>query len=272
MARIQVKVSEKDLDHFFKFLMENPGHFFKVPHLCEKLAQLRMEKIGEKGIKVLQNVTEGVRDFTIDHNKQNLLKHAALLRPHSLLCPLGAIDYISTNSANMRVLMIGPRSEAELFTLYGIGFHPDNVDAIDLISYSPLIDLGDMHDLQFGDNSFDLIVAGWVLAYSSDNQKAADEMLRVARPGAHIAIGCRSEPVFEGLEDRHLSQAGGVPVQSPDERFGTKVVSRFYDVNQILRLFENHEDEDHIEEIYFTHQPHPESEGWSTVKAIFRIK
>jgi ubiquinone/menaquinone biosynthesis C-methylase UbiE len=52
--------------------------------------------------------------------------------------------------------------------------------AVDLISYSPWITPGDMHKLPFDDNTFDIIVLGWVLGYSSTPGQVANEVLRVA--------------------------------------------------------------------------------------------
>ena len=50
------------------------------------------------------------------------------------------------------------------------GISRKNISAIDLISYSPWIDLGDMHNLPYKDNSFDIIICGWVIAYSNKKE------------------------------------------------------------------------------------------------------
>ena len=39
------------------------------------------------------------------------------------------------------ILVVGPRTEGELFLFYAYGFDLKNIEAIDLISYSPLISL-----------------------------------------------------------------------------------------------------------------------------------
>lgn len=90
------------------------------------------------------------------------------------------------------VLSIGPRNEGEIFLLKAHGFK--NVRAIDLLSYSPLIRIMDMHKMEFPDNSFDVILAGWVVAYSHDLEKCAKEMVRVARPGATFALSYSDNP------------------------------------------------------------------------------
>ncbi|MBI2584805.1 MAG: class I SAM-dependent methyltransferase [Rhodospirillales bacterium] len=101
------------------------------------------------------------------------------------------------NAHDLKVLSIGPRSETELFMLYAAEFHPDNVRGLDIVSYSELVDLGDMHHMPYPDNSFDVIILGWVLGYSHAPQKVANEVMRVAKPGAYVAIGCERAPPKE---------------------------------------------------------------------------
>jgi hypothetical protein len=46
-----------------------------------------------------------------------------------------------------------------------------------------------MHSLEFEDNTFDIIVIGWVLGYSTRPSDAIREIVRVAKPDSLIAIG-----------------------------------------------------------------------------------
>jgi len=48
--------------------------------------------------------------------------------------------------------------------------------------------VGDAQDLPFPDNSFDAILSVYGVQFAPDQQKAADEMLRVCRPGGTIAL------------------------------------------------------------------------------------
>lgn len=45
-----------------------------------------------------------------------------------------------------------------------------------------------MHNLQFSESSFDLILAGWVLAYSDDPIAALEEFHRVLRPNGILIL------------------------------------------------------------------------------------
>lgn len=47
---------------------------------------------------------------------------------------------------------------------------------------------GDAENLQFPDNSFDVVVSTFGVAFTPDHQKTASEMLRVCRPGGKIAL------------------------------------------------------------------------------------
>lgn len=122
---------------------------------------------------------------TVAHNLKGL-RDLAVARSLYLIRPLSVLEEIDSDA---RVLLIGPRTEGEILALLAHGFVRKNITAVDLISYSPWIELGDMHDLPSPDEAFDVIVAGWVLAYSDDKRRAANEILRVARPGAVVALG-----------------------------------------------------------------------------------
>lgn len=87
---------------------------------------------------------------------------------------------------NAKMLVVGPRNEAELLLLRGYGFPLKNLTAIDLFSYSPTIRLMDMHALQYPDDSFDAVYSSFVITYSDDIPKAVEETVRVARSGAFI--------------------------------------------------------------------------------------
>jgi hypothetical protein len=100
---------------------------------------------------------------------------------------LGALTSIEILGSNSKILIIGPRTESDIFILRGLGF--ENITAIDLISYSPLINLGDMHQIPYADNSFDAVICGWTISYSANPKLAASEMYRVLKDNGLIAIG-----------------------------------------------------------------------------------
>jgi hypothetical protein len=90
-----------------------------------------------------------------------------------------------THSSN--ILLIGPRSENDIFLLRAKG--ASNITALDLIGYSPLVTLGDMHDIPFNDDTFDVIIIGWTLPYTTNPLLVLNEIIRVSRMKSYIAIG-----------------------------------------------------------------------------------
>lgn len=127
---------------------------------------------------------------TVRHNLRGL-RDLAVNRSHFLVRPLSVIETLRPDA---RILSVGPRTEGELFNLAAHGFVLSRISALDLISYSPRVRLGDMHEMPFADDEFDAVVLGWVLAYSEDPQRAAREVIRVMRPGGVAAIGIEYSP------------------------------------------------------------------------------
>lgn len=93
------------------------------------------------------------------------------------------------NTKNSKILCIGPRNEAEILLMSLYGFSLENITGIDLFSYSPLIQVMDMHDLKFNDNQFDIVYSSFVLRYSNDIWRACAEAVRVTKDSGLIAIG-----------------------------------------------------------------------------------
>lgn len=113
--------------------------------------------------------------------------------------------YNKSNFKNLKILSIGPRSEGEIFLLFSNGFELKNISAVDLFSYSPLISLGDMHNLKFDDNSFDIVLMGWCLAYSNNKKDALSEANRVLKKGGSLIIG---HTMFNMPEQDIISKRG----------------------------------------------------------------
>lgn len=257
------------LKEAFDIILEHPTLMFQIPYFQGFFAKKRIEQLKEEDISVLENPSDGVNEVAIPHNLTGLKDEGALYRPFRLISPLVAIDYIANNIGDLKVLAIGPRTESEIFSLIGIGFRPQNITAVDLISYSELIELGDVHNLKYEDESFDITIAGWVLAYSQDNQKAANEIARVTKSGGFVAVGCVSEPLkSEKAREQAMGLYGGLPQETIDPNLPGKLVSRFFHVQQILNLFANC-----MDEVIFCHNHDPRlMDKRSNAIVIFRKK
>lgn len=200
---------------------------------------------------------------TIRHNLKGLTD-LSVRRSLVLIRPLTAALTVSqprtpierATLSGVRVLSIGPRTEGELLNLVAHGFEPELIRGCDLISYSPWIDLGDMHALPYADNSWDAVVLGWVLAYSDRKQDAADEIIRVARNGAVVAIGVE----YTCMTNKAQVEAHGYLAGSSE---------RILSVPDILKYFEGH-----VDRMYFSHDVDERRRGEEVVAlvAVFSIR
>ena len=243
------------LETLNQYLKEHPDEIFHIPYICGWLASLRIDQVkpedfrffeGKDGSPIIENA--------IEHNYKGLIGKVSLMRPLILAMALRSISWVTNRIKNLRVLTVGPRTEAEIFMLAACGFDPSNIRGLDLISYSGFIDVGDMHNMPYEDNSFDVVILGWVLAYSDDPALAAKEVIRVAAPDAIVAVGCEYTPYTE----EELKEQGSLVAHG----------GKYNSVDDILNLF----GED-VARVYFQDDVHPdEREQRGSVKTIFQLK
>lgn len=172
-------------------------------------------------------------------------------RPLRLIRPLSVLDHVSKDA---RVLSIGCRFETELLYLVGHGFAPGRIRGMDMISYSPWVDVGNMHSMPYATGSWDVVILGWVLAYSDEPERAAAEILRVVADHGVVAIGVSYYPEARLRElDRQGSLVGGIQ-------------TRIQTVDAILALFGGS-----VDEVFFRHDAaDPGAEGVCCV--IFSVR
>jgi len=117
------------------------------------------------------------------------------------------------------------------------GFSRSRIRGLDLMSYSPLIEVGDMHQTPFEDNRWDAIVCGWTLSYSRNPDLFSKELIRIAKRDCAIAIAVE----YASLSYEEAIELDGYSIED-------KGFQRINSVDQILQLFEGH-----IEHVYFSH-------------------
>jgi hypothetical protein len=138
---------------------------------------------------------------------------------------------------DVKVLTVGPRSLGEVLNIQAHGYQYKNISAIDLFSISSKIDVGDIHSLPYADNSFDVVLCGWVIAYSENKKLAASEIARVLKPGGIFSIGVSYSPQTNAEQ----IQARGYLIGSED---------RLEKAVDVFDLFE-----DNLDKIYFQTNP-----------------
>jgi SAM-dependent methyltransferase len=222
-----------------RFLIAYPRFFLRV-------------KIFRK-LRVFKGDTKDVNTYTIPHNLAGL-KNVAVIRSNQLIRPLSIIDPVYHSLEKTKILTIGPRSEGEILNLVAYGFSLKNIRGLDLISYSPWIDIGDMHNMPYKDDSFNVLVNGFCIEYSENYQKAANEMLRVVKDGGILAIG--------------FSHTAPKLREKIAEQKGYKFTKSLHNLDHLYDLFKGH-----IDHIYFSQDLTKEgSERGQNLLAIFSIK
>lgn len=222
-----ISISQAQWKGVLDVLTQFPSDALLSPHVRRYLAMDRW-KSSSHTINLHEESSAGVTPGAIKHNRKELDQSifGSFTRTLRLINPLAALDPVYSRAADLKVLSIGPRTEMEIFHLVGIGFKPENIIAVDLISSSPLIETGDMHNLQYADSSFDVVISSWVLNYSSDPQRVIDEMVRVCKKGGLVAIGLTYNPDVAVNDVDNSESIVGSMHKSVDElksRFGRKL-------------------------------------------------
>jgi SAM-dependent methyltransferase len=256
-------LSPDDINQIFEILKSQPMLLLQIDSIRAFIAQKRLNHYLSHQKIAFSNSRDFSIGNTAEYNARALLGDFYMLRPMQLIEPLRAIEKILTTAPHRKVLTVGPRSEMEIFGLYSVGFSPENITAIDLISYSPLVELGDMHSLPYASNSFDVIILGWVLAYSTEPHRAASEVIRCLKHGGIIAVGNDYNPANDGVNNAMFSDKTlhAEPVEE-DKKFHPETVE------DLISLFG-----DHVGKVYFRHEPDNASLGTGKqLMAIFEIE
>jgi len=171
----EIKRGRKQILEFFQLLLLNKK-------LRLKFCKLRYHLLKHK----LHLHPEYKDSFILRYNSSFLSSDTAYgcnERMGMLLFPGAAFlwpDY------NRQVLIIGPRTEDDIFFARALGMK--NAIGLDIFSYSPFILVADAHDTGLPDNSYDLIVAGWVLPYTPRPEALITEMYRLLKPGGALGF------------------------------------------------------------------------------------
>ena len=155
----------------FFWAFENQIAFIRWFYYCKMLRKLNFD--------IDSNTTLGV-----SYSREQFSKYKPLDR---IYYPLFALMCIPTGLSK-RILIIGPRYENEIYIARSLGFEKRSISTLDTFSYSPLVNIGDMHQMQFPNQEFSHVLCSWTLSYSANPKMAAEEMTRVTKSGGLIAI------------------------------------------------------------------------------------
>ncbi len=145
----------------------------------------------KKNLKIHEGHGPEVAESAISYNLTAFkTPHAAFGMARRMSLVIFPMAAILRQYPRARVLIIGPRTEDDIFWARALGMR--ETVGYDLFSYSPYIEVGDMHKIGHPDTSFDAVILGWVLAYSTQPQAAIDECKRILKPGGYLAVGMES--------------------------------------------------------------------------------
>ena len=137
-----------------------------------------------------------IGEKTVSHNLDALNVDAAFGcggRMALLIYPLVAYyHFYSVRREDIKILIVGPRTEDDIFWLRAYGFF--GVSGLDLFSYSESIQLGDIHHTDIPSQSFDVVLLGWMISYSKDPEVVIKECRRILKPGGLLGIGIEHNP------------------------------------------------------------------------------
>jgi len=235
------------LRSIYREIRLKPHSLLHIPSVRMTLARERVRALTAKQDVAKADLSSSVVHRTAEYNLAAAKTAADLDRPAIMVNVATSIQRVSRNIKALDVLSIGPRSEIEIFALHAAGFDPQRIKALDLFSYSPFVDVGDMHAMSYPDGSFDIVFLGWVLAYSREPGKAAQEIIRVCRNGAIV-----------------IASADFIDPPLASNEFNNEATV-IKDVDQLLGYFGKA-----VGTVYFRHNP--DYPGTHMVMAAFEVR
>jgi len=171
---------------------------FRLPTIREGYAKARFEVF--KRFTVLRSFDSIENVNLSEYSKAAFGKYVSIGSRITFL--VSAVESATRPKQDSKLLSLGPRFESELFGYLALGYKIRNITALDTFAYSKLVTLGNMHKMEFQDHTFDIVVGGWILAYSNDPIGAMREIYRVTR---RDGLAVLTWDIPEGLLDNFKS-------------------------------------------------------------------
>ena len=186
----------------------------------------------KKSLNLVDN-NKGITSNAIEHNFDPKRMFFANLskRPDLISKPLSCETSVIQNASTLKILLIGARTEAEIFSFRLCGFTQSNIYAIDLVSYTPLIIAMNAEDLEFPTDYFDIIILGWVLEFVQDIEKVKSEVLRCLKPSGIIGIGAMYHPESQDMFEYSQIKSHSDRIWSPKS---TNEIKAFFGIGEVI--------------------------------------
>lgn len=191
---------------FFFYIKRNFKTLYSIDYQSDSIP-------GNKKFKL--NTIEYNASYTKFTSFKELFNQFSAYRAQRLVGILSSVFSGSECLRNKKCLSVGGRTEGELFSLVSYGAKMKDITGVDLQTYSPLIVPGDVTSLPFDDSQFDCIVAGWVIHYVTNQEKAISEIVRVLKPNGYLALAISWYP--EGHMYTNGDFAAGKNIKNSEE-------------------------------------------------------
>jgi SAM-dependent methyltransferase len=187
------------------FLKLNKVRYWYVTRRFKKL---------KKNLRFHESISDDVGINTIKHNLTAFDVAAGFGcggRMNILIFPIAAI-YVNLEHKT-KILIVGCRTEDDIFWMKSYGFN--DTLGFDLFSYSDLVVTGDIHKTDFADNTFDVVLLGWMISYSKNPEAVFKECARIIKPNGHLGVGLDHNPTQKdenigNLRMNYLNSAGDI--------------------------------------------------------------
>lgn len=170
-----------------------------IPGIREKIAKIRFQILRKTNGIVVHPDKHHVG--LVEYSREHFEVYTSIRERVDFL-----VNYLAITvrmEKDQRLLVLGPRYETEILGYIGLGFERKNVQALDTFSYSKLITPGNLHNMPFSSEIFDIVVAGWTLAYSESLEIAFLEISRVLKSNGILIM---TFDLREGEEFNSLSE------------------------------------------------------------------
>lgn len=178
----------KFMTRYFRQVLKKMGLadiFLKLVHYIRRLkVNIQLWYHRRRLEHILGSISLDYKQYLNTQLHRTLSKNKPILRLRTQIL----IDKLSelTNLSERNVLCIGARNMVEIN--YFRNKNVKNVIGIDLYSEHADIQVMDMHQMTFPDESFDIVYACHSLEHAHNIIKVINEIMRVTRPNAFIAI------------------------------------------------------------------------------------
>lgn len=154
----------------------------------------------KKNLKIKEDGSASIGKKTISHNMSAFEDLDSAFgcgeRMGLLIYPVVAYNsFHAIDKGKQKVLIVGCRTEDDIYWMKSFGFQ--QTIGLDLISYSKHVMIGDIHKTDFKDATFDVVMLGFMIAYSKDPLTVVKECRRILKPGGLLGIAIDYIPNFD---------------------------------------------------------------------------